>query len=71
MPERNMPQYRFYFLSPVGRISGRQHGEFDNDQDAAIFADGLLRAADLPITSVEGWQQPALAFRLLREGKTR
>jgi len=51
-----MPQYRFHLLTSAGRLSLTSHSEFDTDDHAVVFADGLLRAAAPQVRSVEVWQ---------------
>ena len=48
-----LPQYRFHLLTSTGGISHTRHCEFDNDDHATLFAEGLLRAAEPQVTSVE------------------
>ena len=58
-----MPQYRFHLLAASGRIVQTPHSEFDNDDHAILFADGLLRAAEPQVTSVEAWYETNLLFQ--------
>ena len=66
-----MPRYRFHLLTANGRLSHTPHSEFDNDDHAVVFADGLLRAAEPQVTSVEAWQETNLLFRSERAAEGR
>ena len=66
-----MARYRFYFLTSSGRIAGTQRGEFDDDHQAAILAEGFLRAAEPVVEAVEAWQHLRQAFKLRRNDKSR
>ena len=58
-----MPRYRFHLLTSGGRLSLTSHSEFDDDDHAVVFADGLLRAAEPQVTLVEVWQGLNLLFK--------
>ena len=58
-----MPRYRFHLLTSGGRLSHTARSEFDNDDHAVVFADGLLRAAEPQVTSVEAWQESNLLYQ--------
>ncbi len=58
-----MPRYRFHLLTSNGRLSHTPHSDFDNDDHATLFADGVLRAAEPQVTSVEAWQGTDLLFK--------
>ncbi len=58
-----MPRYRFHLLTASGRILQTPRSEFDNDDDAIVFGDGLLRAAEPSVTTVEVWQGLSLLFK--------
>lgn len=58
-----MPRYRFHLLTSGGRISHTPLSEFDDDDQAIVFADGLLRAAEPQVASVEAWRGLNLLYR--------
>ena len=58
-----MPRYSFHLLTSNGRISLTPQSEFDNDDHAVVFADGVLRAAEPQVTSVEAWHGRNLLFK--------
>ena len=61
-----MPQYRFRLLTASGRILQTPRSEFDNDDHAIVFADGLLRATEPQVTAVEAWHETNLLFKQQR-----
>ena len=58
-----MPRYRVHLLTSNGRLLHTARSEFDNDDHAVVFADGLLRAAEPQVTSVEAWRERNLLFK--------
>ena len=58
-----MARYHFHLLTSSGGLACTPHSEFDNDDHAVVFADGLLRAAEPQVTSVEAWRERNLLFK--------
>lgn len=62
-----MKRYRFEFFT--GRdVQQIRQAEYDDDQQAKVFAEGSLNAADGAVTSVEVWRSTRLVCRIEREG---
>ena len=58
-----MRRYRFHLLTSDGHLSHTPRSEFDNDDHAIVFADGLLRAAEPQVASIEVWHERDLLFK--------
>ena len=68
--KNHQPSQSFGFLSRHS-LSHTGLSEFDNDDHAIVFADGILRAAEPQVTSVEAWRETNLLYQRERaaEGK--
>jgi len=65
--ERFMPAYRFDFIGATGHIERVRRQQLRGDQQAEVYAEGLLQAAEPFITVVEAWEHTRLVCRVRRD----
>jgi hypothetical protein len=62
-----MGQCYFTFVNSTRHIMSSRDGEFEDDQQAEIFARSLLKTTDPSIILVEAWQRSRLVRRVQRD----
>ena len=62
-----MPAYRFDFIGATGHIERVRRQQLRGDQQAEVYAGGLLQAAEHFITVVEAWEHARLVCRVRRD----
>ena len=61
-----MTSYRFDFIEKTGHIERTRQQELGDDQQAEVYARGLLNAAEPFIIAVEAWDGARLVCRIQR-----
>lgn len=62
-----MPAYRFDFIGATGHIERARRQQLRSDQQAEVYAEGLLQAAEPFIAAVEAWEHTRLVCRVRRD----
>jgi len=65
--ERFMPAYRFDFIGATGHIERARRQQLRGDQQAEVYAERFLLAAEPFISTVEVWEHTRLVCRVRRD----